>query len=89
MEFTKSHIYDGIMAGIGGLLAAIGINGFLIPAGFFDGGVTGLSMLISSLSGVPLYALILIVNIPFLIVGWRRFGGLFIVKCLATIIYFS
>jgi len=84
-----TYSYDTVMIGIGGLLAAVGINGFLIPCKFFDGGVTGLSMLGASLSTVPLYAFILIVNIPFLAVGWKRFGHQFIIKCLLSIVYFS
>ncbi len=81
--------YDTLMVAVGGFLAALGINSFLIPCGFFDGGVTGLSMLGASISSIPLYLLILLVNTPFLAIGWKRFGYKFILKCLLTIIYFS
>jgi len=85
----KGSIYDVIMIGIGGLLAATGILGFLIPSGFFDGGATGLAMLGSAITPVPLNWCILIINIPFLMIGWNRFGTKFITKCLISIIYFS
>ena len=77
------------MMGIGGLLAATGILGFLIPCGFFDGGATGLSMLATSMTPISLNWYILIVNTPFLIVGWNRFGYKFIIKCLLLLVYFS
>jgi uncharacterized membrane-anchored protein YitT (DUF2179 family) len=85
----KHHVYDTILIGIGGLLAATGILGFLIPSGFFDGGVTGLSMLGSSLTPIHLSWFLFIVNIPFLVIGWNRFGHVFIARCLLTIVYFA
>ncbi len=80
---------DSFMMALGGFLAALGINGFLIPCGFFDGGVTGLSMLGASLTPIPLYTFILLVNIPFLAIGWKRFGYKFIIKCILAIVFFS
>ena len=40
--------------------AAFGLKGFLLSSGFIDGGVTGVSMLISAVLGFPLWTLILI-----------------------------
>ena len=77
------------MIAVGGLLEAIGINTFLIPSGFFEGGATGLSMLGASLSSIPLYLFLVVINAPFLALGWKRFGYKYIIKCIFTIIYLA
>lgn len=88
-KISMNQSYDLLMILIGGLLEAIGINSFLIPSGFFEGGATGLSMLGSSLTNAPLYLLLVVINIPFLMIGWQRFGYKYIIKCIVTIIYLS
>ena len=60
--------------------AAFGLKGFLLSSGFIDGGVTGVSMLISAVLGFPLWTLILIINIPFVVVGYSQLGRKFAIK---------
>ena len=77
------------------LLAFIGLEGFLIPNHFIDGGVTGMSMLISVLIDQPLPLVILVVNTPFVILGFRlikwqlAFRGSLAILGLALILYFG
>lgn len=60
--------------------AAFGFKGFLLNNHFIDGGATGISLLISALTGVPLYLLILCVNIPFVILAYHVIGKHFAIK---------
>ncbi len=60
--------------------AAFGLKGFLLSSGFIDGGVTGVSMLLSAVLGFPLWTLILVINIPFIAVGYRQLGRKFAIK---------
>lgn len=60
--------------------AAFGLKGFLLSSGFIDGGVTGVSMLLSAVLGFPLWTLILIINIPFIAVGYSQLGKKFAFK---------
>src|SRR3954464_15961170 len=60
--------------------AGFGLKGFLLSSHFIDGGVTGISMLLSNVLGVPLAILILIINLPFIAIGYRQIGGKFAVK---------
>ena len=64
-----------IAAGI--LSAAMGIKGFLVSSGFIDGGVTGVSMLVSRVTGLPLAALLPAINLPFVALGFHQMGALF------------
>lgn len=65
---------------IGIFSAAFGFKGFLLTNHFIDGGATGISLLISAVTGVPLYILIICVNIPFVILGYIVMGKQFAIK---------
>ncbi|WP_345108712.1 YitT family protein [Hymenobacter algoricola] len=73
-----------LLAGV--FSAALGLKGFLLPNGFIDGGVTGISMLISQLTGVSLSVLIILINIPFIILGYYQLGPPFALKTLLTVL---
>ena len=60
--------------------AAFGLKGFLLSSHFIDGGVTGISMLLSSALGFPLAILISIINLPFIAVGYKQIGKAFAIK---------
>lgn len=65
---------------LGILSAGLGLKGFLLSSRFIDGGVTGISMLLADILGFPLAVLILIINLPFIAIGYRQLGGKFAVK---------
>jgi uncharacterized membrane-anchored protein YitT (DUF2179 family) len=71
---------DIILITTGIFSAAFGFKGFLLTNHFIDGGATGISLLISALTKVPLYILIICVNIPFIILGYRVMGKAFAIK---------
>lgn len=78
-----------LLVGAGVFAAAFGIAGFLIPNGFLDGGVTGISMLLSRLTGKGIFWYLLPVNLPFVFLGWKRFGFRFVLQCLLAIVALS
>jgi len=67
-----------IIAGV--TSACFGLKSFLMPSHFIDGGVTGISLLLSTLTGWNLSYLIAIINIPFVILGYRQIGKGFALK---------
>jgi len=71
---------------LGILSAALGLKGFLLSSRFIDGGVTGVSMLVSDLSGVPLSILILLINLPFLVIGYKQMSKTFALKSFVAIV---
>ncbi len=58
----------------------VGLHGFLLPAGFIDGGVTGIALILQRVTGFPLWLLIILCNVPFLILGYRRLGPGFAIR---------
>lgn len=60
--------------------ACFGLKSFLMPNDFIDGGVTGISLLVSRLTGLELSYLIVAINIPFIILGFKQIGKGFAIK---------
>lgn len=60
---------------IGGILVAVGLEAFLIPNGFIDGGVTGISIILSTILPIPTGIFIAVLNVPFVIVAWVKLGS--------------
>jgi uncharacterized membrane-anchored protein YitT (DUF2179 family) len=78
-KFLK-ELFNVVLIVLGILSAGLGLKGFLLSSHFIDGGVTGISMLVSSIMGVPLSILILVINLPFIAVGFRQIGKKFALK---------
>ena len=76
----KDTILSYSIITIGTLIAAFAIDTLLIPNTILDGGVTGISMIISKLSGISLSILVLIINIPFVLVGYKHLGKYFLAR---------
>lgn len=93
----KRGLKDFILIILGIFSASFGFKGFLLTNDFIDGGATGISLLISAVTKVPLYILIICVNIPFILLGFRVIGKQFAIKtalaiaglslCLATVTF--
>ena len=60
--------------------ATFGLKSFLLPSNFIDGGTTGISLLVSETTGVPLYVLLLLINLPFIFLGYKVIGKQFAIK---------
>ncbi|HYU78316.1 MAG TPA: YitT family protein [Vicinamibacterales bacterium] len=69
-----------LLIALGILAAGMGLKGFLLPSNFIDGGVTGVSMLLTKITGLPLALWLPIVNVPFIALGWRQLGAAFALR---------
>ncbi len=78
-RFLKEVISAALVI-LGIFAAGFGLKGFLLSSHFIDGGVTGISMLISSVLGYPLSILLLVINLPFIVIGYRQLGPKFAIK---------
>jgi uncharacterized membrane-anchored protein YitT (DUF2179 family) len=74
---------------LGILSAGMGLKGFLLSSHFIDGGVTGISMLLAELLHVPLPVLVLVINLPFIALGYRQIGRAFAIRSAAAIVGLS
>jgi len=85
----KSFLKSSFLIGIGTISASFGLKGFLLPNSYIDGGVTGISLLISEISGVSLSVLLIIFNIPFLLLGFSAINKVFTFKSLIAVLLLS
>lgn len=81
--FSVSSIVYSIL---GVLSAMIALEGFMLPNHFLDGGVTGISILVEAILGVPFTTLLVVFNIPFLYLGYKKIGKTFAVRALFAIV---
>lgn len=88
-RFFKEQLFPVVMIIIGAACAAFSIECFLIPNTILDGGVTGVSMMISYLSGIRLSILVIIINIPFFFVGYKALGKGFLFRAVIAMAAFS
>jgi len=85
----KDEILSMLMIIVGAVVAAFSLEEFLAPNHIFDGGVTGVSMILANFIHMNLGTLVVILNIPFIIVGIVKLGKRFIVKVIVAIVIFS
>ena len=93
-KLTKRQIFTRIilrlfLITIGACIYALGLEGFLIPNSFMDGGVTGISIMISSITGGSLSLFLILLNIPFLFFAYKLMGKKFTIFSLYGIIVLS
>ncbi|AWK49604.1 hypothetical protein DIC82_00190 [Clostridium beijerinckii] len=74
---------------LGAALASIGLEIFLIPNNIIDGGITGISIMVSYLTNIQLGIFIFIFNLPFVIIGYRQIGKTFALSTIFSVICFS
>ncbi len=65
---------------IGAIVYSVAVNMFLSPGGISPGGFTGIATIVNYISGIPTGIMLFIFNIPVLILGYVKMGGMFILK---------
>jgi uncharacterized membrane-anchored protein YitT (DUF2179 family) len=87
---SKLNSFKNIFLIVSGVVSAcFGLKSFLLPSGFIDGGVTGISLLVRNLTGIALPYLIVLINIPFVILGYKQIGKVFAVKTALAILFLA
>lgn len=89
VKIKRQNIIDLILIISGITSASIGLKTLLLPNNFLDGGVTGVSLLINNLTGINISLLILLINIPFLLLGYKQISPIFALKSFITIVAFA
>jgi uncharacterized membrane-anchored protein YitT (DUF2179 family) len=85
MKRAARGLLNVLLIVLGILSASMGLYGFLLSSNFIDGGVTGISMLLSKVTGLSLSIWLPLVNLPFIGLGYRQIGKAFAVRSAAGI----
>jgi len=83
---AKGFFLDVFLISLGIVSAGFGLKGFLLINGFIDGGATGISLLVAELTGISLSVLLILVNLPFLVLGFRVIGKAFAIRAFLAIL---
>lgn len=82
-------LWEYLMLALGSAIAAFAIEEFLVPCTILDGGVVGISIMVNNLTKIRLSLLTILLNIPFLIVGYKVLGRKFLAKAGFSMMMFS
>jgi len=82
-------ILNYIMITLGAIIAAFALECFLIPNTILDGGVTGIGIIFYKLFHIPLGFLVVVLNIPFIFIGYKNLGKRFLVRTIYTMLCFA
>ena len=88
-KIKDNYIISFIAITIGAFLGSIALNTLLLPNTILDGGVMGVSMIISKLSGFSLSILMLLLNAPFIYIGYKHLGKGFLIRAIYSMIIYS
>jgi len=83
---AKRKLKNFILITIGIFSASFGFKGFLLTNDFIDGGATGISLLIAAITDIPLYVLIIGINLPFVLLGYKVMGKTFAINTALAIV---
>ena len=83
------NAFSIVLIVIGCALAAFSIGAILIPNLILDGGINGISIMLGQLTGIKTSLFIVILNIPFLLLGYKTLGKEFVFKALFAMLTFS
>ncbi|MBS1947808.1 MAG: YitT family protein [Bacteroidetes bacterium] len=83
--FSIRAVKDAALLTAGVFSAGFGLESFLLPNKFIDGGVTGISLLLSEITKGSLSIFIIIVNLPFVFLGFKQMGKWFALKTVLAI----
>lgn len=89
-KLTKSKVAKrALFLTLGAVLMAVGLEIFLVPNQIMDGGIVGISIILSHLTGVNLGLFLFFLNVPFFFIGYKQIGKTFAISTLYGIAIMS
>lgn len=85
----KTYIKDYFFLTLGALIYAFAVEVFLVPSKIIDGGVTGISMILNTLTNKPLGFYIVCINLPFVFLAFQKLGKRFVFSTFYSILIFA
>lgn len=85
----RQILQRGLLIMLGAILMSIGLEVFLVPNNVIDGGITGISIMLSYLTGWKLGIFIFLLNLPFFFIGYKQIGKTFAISTIYGIVVLS
>ncbi|HZG72334.1 MAG TPA: YitT family protein, partial [Chondromyces sp.] len=74
---------------LGSIMMAVGLEIFLIPNSIMDGGIVGISIILSHVTGIKLGLFLFLLNVPFFFIGYKQIGKTFAISTIFSITILS
>ena len=78
MQLFREYLIRALIITLGAFITAAALETFLLPNNIIDGGVIGISMMLHYITKWNLGLLIFCINIPFILIAWRKLGSKFV-----------
>ncbi len=89
-RLTARQIFQrGLLITFGAILMSVGLEIFLVPNNVIDGGITGISIMLSYITSWKLGIFIFLLNLPFFFIGYKQIGKTFAISTLYGIVVLS
>ena len=89
MKIKPIIFWEFFQLAIAIVLASIGLKAFLLPNGFLDGGVTGISILLNKITGFEISIILPVISIPFFSIGWFTVSKRIVIRSLISVLILS
>lgn len=81
VDYVKKYL----LLFIGSIITAVGLEVFLVPNNIIDGGIVGISIMASYLTGQPIGLFLVLLNLPFIYLGYKQIGKTFAISTMFAI----
>jgi len=85
----REVVKDILLMVAGVIISGYALKGFLVPNQFFDGGITGISLLVHELYKFNLGLVIIVLNLPFIIMSYFSVGHRFAFMTFISVVMLS
>ncbi len=89
MRRVGQTAFQAFLVLLGTTISALAFSRLIVPNNMLSGGVAGLTLIINNLTGWPAGTMLLLINIPILILGYKQIGGRFILLTILAVASFS
>lgn len=86
---NKLCFFNFLMLTLSGIVNAVGISLFLSPVNLFDSGFSGTAMFLGNVTKIPMSIFLLILNLPFFALGYKKQGAVFTVYSIYAVAVYS
>ena len=86
---VMSQVVKYALITIGAAIGAVGFQLFMFPNAIVSGGLIGIAQIVNRLTGLPVGAFSIVLNVPLFIIAWKQFGLGFIISSFAGTVLYS
>ena len=80
----QQQLFNALSIVVGNAMYALTVVLFLMPSGLITGGATGIALAFNKVTGLPVSAVLFVVNVVMLLLGWWVLGSRFALNTMAS-----